>query len=105
MSLKKLNFFNLSLALLGLLAAAQAWCIWERASAVRTAEQKLIRVRAQIQAVADAAPAPSRETAAMIEADLNRAQRALATMQSELRGRGAPLRRHQAARDAHGCVF
>jgi hypothetical protein len=88
MSFKKLNFFNLALALLGLLAAGEAWCIWERASAVRVAEQKLVRVRAQIQAVADAAPAPSRETAALIEADLKRAQSALATMQSELRGRG-----------------
>jgi hypothetical protein len=88
MSFKKLDFFNLALALLGLLAAGEAWCIWERASAVRVAEQKLVRVRAQIQAVADAAPAPSRETAALIEADLKRAQGALATMQSELRGRG-----------------
>ncbi|MEI8089873.1 MAG: Amuc_1100 family pilus-like protein [Opitutaceae bacterium] len=88
MSFKKLNFFNLTLVVLGMLAAGEAWCIWERASAARSAEQKLVRVRAQIQAAADAAPSPSRETAAMIESDLKRAQRALATMQSELRGRG-----------------
>jgi hypothetical protein len=59
MSFKKLNFFKLALALLGLLAAGEAWCIWERASAVRAADQKLVLVRAQIQAVADATPAPA----------------------------------------------
>ena len=88
MSFKKLNFFKLARTRLGLVAVGAAWCIWDRAAAVRAAEQKLVRVRAQIQTVADAAPSPSRETAALIEADLNRAQRALATMQSELRGRG-----------------
>ena len=88
MSFKKTSFFSLLLVLLGLVALGAVWCIWERASAVRSAEQKLVRVRAQLQAVADTAPSPSRETAAQIEADLNRAQRALTTMQAELRGRG-----------------
>ena len=88
MSFKKPSFFTLALALLGLVALGAVWCIWERAAAVSAAEQKLVRVRAQLQTVADTTPAPSRETAAQIEADLTRAQRALGTMQAELRGRG-----------------
>lgn len=88
MSFKKLPLFKLALALVALVAAGEAWCIYERFTAVRLAEKKLVQARGQLQVVADTVPAPSRETAAQIEADLARAQRALAAMQTELRGRG-----------------
>lgn len=88
MSSKKLPFFKLALGLVALVAAGEAWCIYERYTAALLAEKKLVQARGQLQVVADTAPAPSRETAVQIEADLARAQRALAAMQAELRGRG-----------------
>lgn len=88
MSFKKFPFFKLALGLIAVAGAGEAWCIYERFTAARTAEKKLTQARAQLQVVSDTVPAPSRETAVQIEADLARAQQALATMQAELRGRG-----------------
>ena len=88
MPFKKLTLFPVALGVIGLVAAGAGWCIYERYESARAEENKLAQARAQLQAVADTAPAPSRETAQQIEADLTRAREALATMQSELRGRG-----------------
>ncbi len=85
---KKLSLFNFALGLIALAVLGGAWFIWDRAQAAQTAEGKLLQARAELQAVADTAPAPSREVATEIEADLGRARSVLATMQSELRGHG-----------------
>ena len=88
MAAKKFSLFSVALVLVGLVAAGEVWCIWERAQAALAAEQKLARVRNDLAAVTATEPAPSREIATQIESDLARAQSALATMQAELRGRG-----------------
>jgi len=88
MARKKLPLFNVAIAVIAAAAVGGGWFVWDRARAATAAERELVRLRAELQAVADAVPAPSRETAAEIEADLARARRALATMQAELRGRG-----------------
>ncbi len=88
MSFKKLPLFNLALGLIGLVAAAEGGFIYVRFDAARLAEKKLTQARAQLQAVADTVPAPSRETAQQIEADLAKAKLSLDTMRMELRGRG-----------------
>ncbi len=85
---KKISLFNVTLVIVALAAVGGAWLIWDRAQAAKIAERKLVQARAELQAVADAAPAPSREVAAEIESDLARARKALATMQAELRGHG-----------------
>jgi len=88
MAAKKLSPFSVGLVLIGLVAAGEAWCIWERAQTAFATEQKLVRVRSDLVTLAATEPAPSREIATLIESDLARAQSALATMQAELRGRG-----------------
>ena len=88
MAAKKFSPFSVALVVVGLVAAGEVWCIWERAQAALAAEQKLTRVRNDLAAVSATEPAPSREIATQIESDLARAQSALATMQAELRGRG-----------------
>jgi hypothetical protein len=96
MSFKKLPLFKLALGLIALVAAAEGWCIYERFDAARLAEKKLTQARGQLQVVADTVPAPSLETAFQIEADLAKAKLALATMQTELRGRGPTAARFAA---------
>jgi hypothetical protein len=88
MSPKKFPLFKVALGLVALVAVGEGWCIYERYDAARLAEKKLSNARGQLQVVADTVPAPSRETAVQIEADLAKAQQSLATMQLELRGRG-----------------
>jgi hypothetical protein len=95
---KRSPLFVAALVALGLAAAGEGWCIAERFAAARAAEKKLAQQRATLAALAAVAPAPSRETAAQIEADLARARRALATMQAELRGRGPAAERLKAAK-------
>ena len=85
---KSLSLFKVALGVIALAAAGGAWLIWDRAQAAQAAERKFLQARAELQTVADAAPAPSREVAAEIEADLARARKALAAMQAELRGHG-----------------
>ena len=95
---KRSPLFVAALFVLGLVAAGESYCITERFTAARAAEKTLAQKRAALATLALAAPAPSRETAVQIEADLARAQRALAVMQAELRGRGPAAERLKSAK-------
>lgn len=88
MSAIRKNLFPAALVLLVLVAVGEGVVIYQRAAAARAAEAKIVRQRATLAELSAAAPAPSQETAAQIESDLARAQRALGAMQAELRGRG-----------------
>ena len=85
---KTLSLFKIALGVIALAAAGGVWLIWDRAQAAQAAVRKFLQARAELQTVADATPAPSREVAAEIESDLARARKALAAMQAELRGHG-----------------
>jgi hypothetical protein len=95
---KRSPLFVAALVLLALIAVGEAWLITERFTAARVAEKKLVQQRAALAGLAEAAPAPSRETAAQIESDLARARVALAAMQAELRGRGPSAERFKSAK-------
>ena len=90
---KKNPVFASALTLCAVVVLGEGWCIYERWSASRAAAQKLEQRRAELHAMAGLAPAPTRDIAAAIEADLGRAQRALATMRGELSGRGPAAER------------
>jgi hypothetical protein len=92
-SARRYPWFTAALAAAALLAAGEGWCIYERATAARRALADLARQRAQLQAVADLVPAPTRENATAVEADLARVQRTLSAMQAELTGRGPAAER------------
>lgn len=80
--------FTAVLTACGLLALAEGYGIYERYTASVAAEKKLKQKLGELQQMGDLNPAPTRTNAAAIEADLDRAKRALAAMQTELSGRG-----------------
>lgn len=90
--------FTSVLTVLALVVLGEGWCIYERRGAALAGEAKLVQKRAELQAMADAVPPPTREVAALIDADLARSSRALATMQAELQGRGPAAERLRATR-------
>lgn len=77
-----------ALTLCGTLVAGEIYLIYERWSATRAATTKLQQREGELMEMANTIPPPSREVATAIEEDLGRAQRALAAMQNELKGRG-----------------
>lgn len=72
-----------------LIGLGELWWIHDRWSATRATAAQVVEKQAQLEAMREVTPPPTRETAAAIEADLERAQRALAAMQEELKGRAA----------------
>jgi hypothetical protein len=78
------------LTLVGLCALGEGWCLYDRAVALRAAEVKLANKEGELRAMADTVPAPTREIANQIKADVARTENALAAMRAELRGRGPP---------------
>ena len=99
MSLRRRNpVFVGALTLFGVIALAEAGLIYERWSASRAAEAKLAQRQADLAGMGSLMPAPTREIAAEIETDLARAQRALAAMQGELKGRGPAAEKLRSAK-------
>ena len=90
---KKNPLFASALTLCALLVLGEGWCIFERWQASRDAARKLEQKRNELHSMAGLAPPPTRDVAAAIEADLTRAQHALATMRTELSGHGPAAER------------
>ncbi len=86
---RKNPLFATVLTLCALVALGELWCIYERWTATRAAAAKVVQKQTELAAMREVSPPPTRETAAAIDIELERAQRALATMQNELNGRGA----------------
>ncbi len=96
--LRKYPLFASALLVCGVLAVGEGWCIYERCTAARAAAKRLLERRAQLGEMSTKTPAPTREVQKAIEADLARAQQALAAMQTELKGRGPAAERMQKAK-------
>ena len=90
--------FATLLALCGLFALAEIGLIVERWYAAGASAEKLVRKTQEMAALREVLPAPSRENARAIEADLARARQAQAAMQAELKGRGAAAEKLLAAK-------
>jgi hypothetical protein len=90
---RKYPLLATALTVCAVVVVGEGWCIYERFAASRTTAKKLADKRAQLAQMATLAPAPTRDVAKAIEADLARAQAALGAMQSELKGRGPAAER------------
>ncbi len=90
---RKNPLFASALALCALLVLGEGWLIYDRFAASRAAAKKLVQRESELMAMKDLAPVPTRPVATAIEADLARAQRAVAAMQAELKGRGPAAER------------
>jgi hypothetical protein len=95
---RKNPLFALGLTICGLLVLGELALIYERFAASREAARKLAERQADLGAMAVLMPPPNREVATAIEADLAKAQQALASMQGELKGRGPAAERIRAAK-------
>ncbi|MCX6942980.1 MAG: Amuc_1100 family pilus-like protein [Verrucomicrobia bacterium] len=90
---RKNPLFAAALTLCALLVLGEGWFIYDRFAASRAAAKKLVQRESELMAMKDLAPVPTRPVATAIEADLARAQRAVAAMQAELKGRGPAAER------------
>jgi hypothetical protein len=95
---KKNPLFGAALTVCGLVVVGEGWCIYERWSASRAADAKLTQKLGELQAMSGLTPPPTRDVATAIEADLARAQRAVAMMRGELSGHGPAAERVKAAK-------
>jgi len=95
---RKNPLFATVITLCALLVLGEAGLIYERTVAWRAAEKKLTEQTNELQGMAALTPPPTPEVAAAVEADLAKAQAALASMQSELKGRGPTAERLRAAK-------
>ena len=96
--LRKNPLFAIGVTVLTLLALGEVALIYERWAESRALEKKLEQRKNELQAMAQLTPPPVREVATAIEADLARAQQALASMQTELKGKGAAAERLRSAK-------
>lgn len=87
-SFKSHPIFYSSLVALGLVIAAEGWLVFNRHAAAQKARAVLERRERELKAFAGVSPAPTAAMAAQVEVDHERTERALAAMQSELKGRG-----------------
>jgi hypothetical protein len=90
---RKNPLFAIVLTVCGLLVAGEIALAYERYAASRAAAKRLEERKANLEGMAQLTPPPTREVARAIEADLAKAQAALASMQSELKGRGPAAER------------
>lgn len=90
---RKYPFFALGLTVCGVVAVGEAALIFERYFATRDSAKRLEQRRSELAAIEQLKPPPTREVASAVEADLAKAQKSLAAMQSELTGRGAAAER------------
>ena len=95
---RKNPLFAAALTLCALLVLGEGWLIYDRWEASRAAAKKLVQKEGELMAMKDLAPVPTRPVATAIEADLARAQRAVAAMQAELKGRGPAAERLSSAK-------
>jgi hypothetical protein len=95
---RKYPLLSVSLTVCALLVAGEGWLIYERWATSRATAKKLVQKQAQLAEMAGLTPAPTRDVAKAIEADLARAQAARAAMQTELKGRGPAAERMQKAK-------
>lgn len=95
---RKYPLFASLLTLCAVLAAGEAGWIFERSAVARSSAEKLAKKRGELQAMSQLVPAPKRDVAEAIGADLAGAQRSLATMQAALQGRGPAAERLRQAR-------
>ncbi len=90
---RKNPLFAVGMTLCALVALAEVALIYERWAASRDTARKLEQRKGELQGMAGLLPPPTREVATAIEADLAKAQKALESMQSELKGRGPAAER------------
>ena len=95
---RKYPLFASALTLCALLVLGEGWLIYDRFAASRAAQKKLVEREAELLAMKDLVPVPTRPVATAIEADLARARRAVAAMQVELSGRGPAAERLASAK-------
>jgi hypothetical protein len=95
---RKNPLFASFLTLCGLLVLGEIALTYERFAASRAAEKKLRDRTAELEGMAAITPPPKREVATAIEADLAKANAALASMQNELKGRGPAAERLRSAK-------
>lgn len=91
--IRKNPLFAFALIVCGVLALGEIFFIYERFSASRAAARRLAQRESDLLGMGQLMPPPTREVAAAIEADLAKAQKALESMQAELKGRGPAAER------------
>ncbi len=96
--IRKNPVFASALSLCGLLVLGEGALIYERYAASREAARRLEQRTGELNAMAELMPPPKRDVAAAIEADLAKAGASLASMRSELRGRGPAAERIRSAK-------
>lgn len=94
---RKNPLFASALTFCVVVAVGESAWIFERITASRSSAAKLAQKRGELQAMSQLVPAPTREVAQAIAGDLAGAQRALATMQAALKGRGPAAERLRVA--------
>jgi len=85
---RKNPLFAIAITLCAVLALGELALIYERYAASRAAAKRLAQRRTDLESMTVLMPPPTREVATAIETDLAKAQKALAAMQGELKGRG-----------------
>ncbi len=95
---RKNPLFALAMTVCGLLVLGELALIYERFAASRAAEKRLSQRRTDLESMSILMPPPTREVAAAIEADLEKARQSLASMQAELKGRGPAAERIRSAK-------
>lgn len=95
---RKYPLFALGLTVCGAVAVGEGALIVERYFATVESARRLEQRKTDLAAMEQLAPPPTREVAAAIEADLAKAQKALAAMRGELTGRGPAAERIRTAK-------
>jgi hypothetical protein len=90
---RKNPLFGIVLTICAVLVLGELALIYERFAASRAAAKRFQDRKTELEGMAQLTPPPTRETASAIEADLAKAQAALASMDNELKGRGPAAER------------
>jgi hypothetical protein len=90
---RKNPVFAIALTVCALLTLGELALIYERFAASRAAAKRLEQRQTELLGMSQLTPPPTREIAVAVESDLAKAQEALASMQSELKGRGPAAER------------
>src|SRR5687768_14322152 len=90
---RKNPLFGIVLTICAVLVLGELALIYERFAASRAAAKRFQDRKTELEGMAQLTPPPTREIATSIQADLAKAQAALASMQSELKGRGPAAER------------
>jgi hypothetical protein len=90
---RKNPLFAFVITVCGLLVLGELAFAYERWAASRAAAKRLEERKSNLEGMSQLTPPPTRDVARAIEADLAKAQAALESMQSELKGRGPAAER------------